>query len=67
MRTKFFRFLVHLRKNTQDVTQSRFKFVPLLDMKVEWTDEKLFKKYGITEEEQVFISTLIREMGEDAE
>jgi site-specific DNA-methyltransferase (adenine-specific) len=67
MRTKFFRFLVHLRKNTQDVTQSRFKFVPLLDMNIEWTDEKLFKKYGITEEEQGFISTLIREMGEDAE
>jgi hypothetical protein len=36
-------------------------------MKIEWTDEKLFKKYGITEEEQGFIATLIREMGEDAE
>lgn len=67
MKTKFFRFLVHLRKNTQDVTQTRFKFVPMLDMKTEWTDQKLFKKFNIDGDEQQFISSLIREMGEDSE
>ena len=67
MRTKFFRFLVHLRKNTQDVTQARFKFVPLLNMNEDWTDKKLYKHYGITLDEQKFIDTLIRDMGDDAE
>jgi site-specific DNA-methyltransferase (adenine-specific) len=64
LRTKFFRFLVSLRKNTQDVTQSRFKFVPILDMKKKWTDEKLYKEFDISEEEQRFIASIVKEMPE---
>ena len=64
LRTKFFRFLVSLRKNTQDVTQSRFKFVPMLDMKKRWTDEKLYKEFDISEEEQRFIASIVKEMPE---
>ncbi len=64
LRTRFFRFLVSLRKNTQDVTQSRFKFVPILDMKKKWTDEKLYKEFNISEREQDFIASIVREMPE---
>lgn len=60
--TNFFRFLVILIKNTQDVPRRTYGFVPTQDFNESWTDEKLYKKYGITEEEQAFIDTLIRPM-----
>jgi site-specific DNA-methyltransferase (adenine-specific) len=67
MRTKFFRFLVALRKNTQHVTQSRFKFVPLLDMSKSWTDEKLYKTFNLSSEEIDFIDSIVREMPKDSQ
>jgi site-specific DNA-methyltransferase (adenine-specific) len=60
--TRFFRFLVSLIKNTQNASKNVYSFVPIQDFNESWTDEKLYKKYGITEEEQVFIETLIRPM-----
>jgi site-specific DNA-methyltransferase (adenine-specific) len=62
IKTRFFRFLVSLKKNTQHLSKDRFSFVPDLDMSVEWTDEKLYKRYGITEKEQEFITSIVREM-----
>ena len=62
LRTKFLRFLVGLRKNTQDITQDRFAFVPQLSMLEAWTDEKLYKKYNLTAEEIAFIESMIRPM-----
>lgn len=62
MRTKFLRFLVLLLKPTQHVTQKTYGFVPVQDFNELWTDERLYKKYGITLEEQAFIGTLIRPM-----
>jgi site-specific DNA-methyltransferase (adenine-specific) len=62
MRTRFFRFLVALRKNTQDVTQAKFKFVPLLDMKRSWSDEELFREFGLDVAEVEFINSMVREM-----
>lgn len=66
LRTRFVRFLVSLRKNTQDIYNERFQFVPDLPMDREWTDEALYKKYGITKAEIAFIDSMIRPMG-DAE
>ena len=60
MRTKFLRFLVLLLKPSQHVTQKTYGFVPVQDFDEEWTDEKLFKKYGITSDEIAFIDTLIK-------
>lgn len=62
MKTRFFRFLVSLKKNTQDNPKNVFSFVPDLDMSQEWTDEKLYKRYGITEAEQNFIKSIVKEM-----
>jgi hypothetical protein len=64
LRTKFVRFLVSLRTNTQDIYSERFAFVPRLPMDREWTDEMLYKKYGITEDEIAFIEGRIRPMGD---
>jgi site-specific DNA-methyltransferase (adenine-specific) len=60
--TRFFRFLVHLHKNTQHATAKVYSFVPVQDFSEPWTDEKLYAKYGITEEEQAFIESMIRPM-----
>jgi site-specific DNA-methyltransferase (adenine-specific) len=62
MKSKFLRFLVLLLKPSQHVTQKTYNFVPTQDFNEEWTDEKLYKKYGITKDEQAFIDTLIRPM-----
>jgi site-specific DNA-methyltransferase (adenine-specific) len=65
LRTRFLRFLVGLRKNTQHITQDRFAFVPSLPMTKEWTDKKLYAHYEITDEEIAFIEAIVRPM-EDA-
>ena len=56
---KFARFLVLQRKVTQDVTPDRFKFVPMLDMKQRWTDEDLYNKFGLTDDERDYIDRTI--------
>jgi site-specific DNA-methyltransferase (adenine-specific) len=61
-RTKFFRFLVSLRKITQDATRSTYTWVPLQEWNELWTDMKLYKKYNLTEEEIQFIESMIRPM-----
>ena len=60
--TRFFRFLVSLRKITQDATRSTYTWVPVQSWDENWTDEKLYAKYGITTEEIAFIESMIRPM-----
>ncbi|MDD4592052.1 MAG: Eco57I restriction-modification methylase domain-containing protein [Parabacteroides sp.] len=60
--TRFFRFLVLLNKPSQHATKKVYHFVPIQDFFEPWTDEKLYAKYGITEEEQAFIESMIRPM-----
>lgn len=62
MQTRFFRFLVLLTKNTQDAPARVYQFVPLQDFSHPWTDEMLYKKYGLTDEEIAFIESMIRPM-----
>lgn len=62
IKTRFFRFLVLLIKNTQDAPKRVYQFVPLQDFNESWTDEKLYKKYGLTQEEIDFIESMIRLM-----
>lgn len=60
--TKFVRFLVSLRKNTQDIKASSFLFVPNLDMTKKWTDKALYKRYKLSDEEIQYIETHIKPM-----
>jgi len=60
--TKFLRFLVLLNKPTQHATSKVYAFVPIQDFSESWTDEKLYKKYNLTEEEISFIESMIRPM-----
>lgn len=60
--TRFFHFMVTLQKNTQDCMKKVYSFVPMQDFNENWTDEKLYKKYGLTPEEIAFIESMIRPM-----
>jgi len=63
--TRFFRFLVSLRKITQDALHSTFKWVPMQAWNRTWTDEDLYAKYGITRQEQAYIESQVRVMNLD--
>jgi len=63
MSTKFFRFLVSLVKNTQNISKGCFALVPVQDFSKPWTDEELFSKYGFDEDDIEFIDSLVRPMG----
>lgn len=65
--TRFLRFLVGLRKNTQHITRDRFTFVPLLSMRKKWTDEELYAHFGLTEDEIAFIESMVRPMDSNTE
>ncbi len=65
--TRFFRFLVSLRKITQDATHSTYVWVPLQIWDRSWTDEALYTKYGITRKEQDYIEAQVRAMNLDGD
>lgn len=60
--TKFFRFLVSLRKITQDALRSTYQWVPTQDFSKAWTDTELYAKYELAQEEIDFIESMIRPM-----
>ena len=59
LRTRFVRFLVSLRKSTQDAPKHVYGFIPDLPLKQGWTDAKLYKKYGLSSEEIAFIESQV--------
>jgi site-specific DNA-methyltransferase (adenine-specific) len=60
--TRFLRFLVLLNKPAQHATSKVYKYVPVQDFNEPWDDKKLYKKYGITEDEIAFIESMVRPM-----
>ena len=62
LKTKFFRLLCQITIVSPDVSQRTFTLVPLQDFSKPWTDEELYKKYNLTEEEIAFIESMIRPM-----
>ncbi|MCZ2813828.1 Eco57I restriction-modification methylase domain-containing protein [Modestobacter sp. VKM Ac-2979] len=62
LRTRFLRFLVSLRKISQDAMRGVYRWVPQQPWDRTWTDEELYAKYDITPDEQAFIAAMVREM-----
>lgn len=62
--TKFFHFLLALIKISHHSTKKFFLFIPMQDFSESWTDEKLYKKYKLSEVEIGFIEKVVRSMGE---
>ncbi len=66
--TKFFRFLLLQALSSIHITKDKFCFVPVVDFTRPWTDEDLYKKYGLNQDECEFIEMMIKQMdvgGED--
>jgi site-specific DNA-methyltransferase (adenine-specific) len=61
LRTRFVRFLVSLRKPTQDAARGVYAFIPDLPLDQEWTDTKLYRRYGLTEDEIAFVESQVAE------
>ncbi len=61
-KTKFFRFLLLQALTSINISKDKFQFVPLQDFSHPWTDEMLYKKYGLDKDEIAFIESMIRPM-----
>lgn len=61
LQTRLVRFLISLRKVTQHAGRTTYSWVPQQRWDKAWTDAALFKKYGITPEEQEFVTSMVRE------
>lgn len=62
MRTRFFRFLVLLKKNTQHATQKVYELAPVQDFSRSWSDEDLYQKYKLNSREIAYIEEMVRPM-----
>lgn len=62
MATRFFRFMVLLKKNTQDAPKRVYELVPMQNFSKPWTDEELYQKYGLSDDEIAFIEKMVRPM-----
>lgn len=62
LRTRFVRFLVSLRKATQHANRGVYAFVPDVPLTQEWTDEDLYKRYGLTKAEVAFVESIVKPM-----
>ena len=60
--TSFFKVLLYYGKGTMQVSKSVFGLIPLQDFSHPWTDEMLYQKYALTDEEIAFIESMIRPM-----
>jgi site-specific DNA-methyltransferase (adenine-specific) len=63
MQTRFFHLLLSLKKVSQGLSNKVFSYIPIQYFSEPWTDEKLYKKYGLTVDEISFIESMIRPMG----
>jgi site-specific DNA-methyltransferase (adenine-specific) len=61
LRTRFVRFLVSLRKPTQDAARGVYGFVPDLPLDRSWTDEALYERYGLNADEIAFLESQVAE------
>lgn len=58
--TKFFHFLLGLKKNTQDALRGAYEFIPHQDYTISWSDEQLYKKYNLTDTEINYINNSVK-------
>lgn len=62
LKTKFCRFLLLQALSSMNITKDKFCYVPIQDFSKPWTDEELYAKYNLSQEEINFIETMIKPM-----
>lgn len=60
--TKFFHFLLGLKKITQHTTSKTYSFIPMQDFSQPLTDKILYAKYKLTDDEIDFIESTIKNL-----
>lgn len=60
--TKFFNFMLGLKKISQNTTKSSYSLIPMQDFSKPWTDKELYKKYNLSNDEIEYIETMIKPM-----
>lgn len=58
--TKFFKILMSIKKITPHSSRSVYEFVPLQDFTKPWTDEELYKKYDLNQDEIDYIEKTMK-------
>ena len=53
--TRFFRYLVSIKKKTQNGSRMVYQLVPKVDFDRDWDDEALFIKFGLSQDEITYI------------
>ena len=51
-----------LKKPSMDTLRKVYQLVPMQDFSKPWTDEELYQKYGISQDEIEFIDSMIKPM-----
>lgn len=64
LKLKFVRFLILQTLSSINLSRDRYEFVPMQDFSKSWTDEELYGKYKLSEEEIAFIESIIKPMEE---
>lgn len=62
MKTKFFRYLVSFKKSSVDCSRKVYELVPIQNFDECWTDEKLYERYSLSEDEIDSINKTIKSM-----
>ncbi len=62
IKTKFFRAMLNIKKITQHNTKETFELVPDQDFSHPWTDQELYEKYKLSQEEIDYIEKYIEAM-----
>ena len=62
MKSRFFRYMVTIRKKTQDNPSNVFQFAPVQDWSRPWTDDALYKKYQLNRKEIEYIESRVNPM-----
>lgn len=62
MENKFVRYLISVTLTGMNITSRNLMFVPMQDFTKPWTDEELYAKYNLTQEEIDLIESTIKPM-----
>ena len=62
LQTKFARFLLLQALSSINLAKDTYIFVPTQDFSKPWTDEELYKKYKLNNDEIAFIDSMIKPM-----
>lgn len=62
IQTRFFRYLVSVKKKTQNGPRGVYQFAPLQDFTRSWSDEELYEKYKLSSDDIALIEETISPM-----